>query len=56
MSEEYTAWRLQIQADHRGADLASQDPQPTGSDLAWQQEEIRTAYTAAAHMTAQPEK
>ena len=56
MSEEYTAWRLQIQADSRAADLATQDPSPTGSDLAWQQEMIQGAYTDAAHMTAQPEK
>ena len=56
MSEEYTAWRLQIQADHKAADLASQDPQPTGSDRVRQQEEIRNAYTDAAHTTAQPEK
>jgi hypothetical protein len=49
-----TAWDLQQQADTRAADLASQDLTPAGSDLAWQQEQIRGAYEDAAHLTDQP--
>jgi hypothetical protein len=49
-----TAWRLQSQADNRAADLATQDPAPTGGDLAWQQEQVRSTYEDAAHLTDQP--
>jgi hypothetical protein len=48
-----TAWHLQSQADAWAADLASQDPPASGSDLASQQEMIRGAYEDAAHLTAQ---
>ena len=56
MSEEYTAWKLQVLADSMAADLATQDPQPTGNALAWQQKMIQDSYTDAAHTTAQPEE
>lgn len=49
-----TAQHLQSQADGWAADLASQDPPATGSDLAWQQDMIRDAQTDAAHLSDQP--
>jgi hypothetical protein len=49
-----TAWTLQQQADTLAADLATQDPAPAGSDLAWQQDTVRGAYEDAAHLADQP--
>ncbi|WP_157874338.1 hypothetical protein [Streptomyces sp. AcH 505] len=47
---------LQSQGDSWAASLASQDPAPAGSDLAWQQDMIQNAYGDAARLTDQPER
>jgi hypothetical protein len=36
------------------ASLTSQDPAPAGSDLAWQQDQVRGAYEDAAALADQP--
>jgi predicted transposase YdaD len=48
------AEQLQQQADTLAAHLVTQDPAPAGSDLAWQQEQIRSTYEDAAHLADQP--
>lgn len=53
-STDHTAWQLQSAGDSMAAALTSQDPAPAGSDLAWQQEQVRGAYEDAAHLTDQP--
>ncbi|MER6525737.1 hypothetical protein [Streptomyces sp. NPDC001508] len=54
MGTDPAAWHLQAHADASAADLGRQDPAPTEAELAWQQQEIRTAYEDAAHLTEQP--
>jgi hypothetical protein len=53
-TDEQAAWRLEQQADTVAADLAGQDPAPSGADLAWQQDMARGGYEDAAHLTDQP--
>jgi hypothetical protein len=53
-STDTAAWRLQSAGDSMAAALTAQDPAPTGSDLAWQQEQARGAYEDAAHLADQP--
>ncbi|MFE3163832.1 hypothetical protein [Streptomyces sp. NPDC059224] len=54
MATDPAAWRLEASADAWAADLDGQDPAPAAAELAWQQQEIRTAYEDAAHLTEQP--
>jgi hypothetical protein len=54
MSSDSTAWQLQSAGDSMAAALTSQDPAPAGSDLAWQQDQVRGAYEDAAALADQP--
>ncbi|MEU9332935.1 hypothetical protein AB0D49_07155 [Streptomyces sp. NPDC048290] len=54
MATDPAAWHLQSAGDALAADLGRMDPAPAPAELAWQQEEIRTAYADAARLTDQP--
>ncbi|MGW4878913.1 hypothetical protein ACWEPI_20420 [Streptomyces sp. NPDC004262] len=54
MATDPTARHLETRADTWASDLGQQDPAPSAAELAWQQQEIRTAYEDAAHLTEQP--
>ncbi|WP_181804631.1 hypothetical protein [Streptomyces shenzhenensis] len=54
MATDPTAWHMEARADAWAADLGQQDPAPAPAERAWQQQEIRTAYEDAAHLTEQP--
>ncbi|MFJ5638464.1 hypothetical protein [Streptomyces sp. NPDC093223] len=54
MAPDRTAWHLEASADAWASDLGWQDPAPAAAERAWQQQEIRTAYEDAAHLTEQP--
>jgi hypothetical protein len=45
---------LQSAGDSLATALTTQDPAPTGGDLAWQQEQVRGTYEDAAHVADQP--
>jgi hypothetical protein len=53
-STDDAAWRLQSAGDSLATALTTQDPAPTGGDLAWQQEQVRGTYEDAAHVADQP--
>lgn len=55
-ADDSAAQQLQSQADGWAADLGSQDPPASGSDLPWQQDMIRDTYADAAHLTNQPRR
>ncbi|MFF4120136.1 hypothetical protein ACFY0P_42785 [Streptomyces sp. NPDC001714] len=54
MATDPAAWHMEARADAWAADLGRQDPAPAPAERAWQQQEIRTAYEDAAHLTEQP--